>query len=229
MHDNVLVVVPMYNEADALGPVLDDLLAEFPHVVCIDDGSRDNSAAVARAHGARVVSHAVNLGQGAALQTGLEYARRRPQFSHVVTFDADGQHRVADAAAMTQVALESGIDVVLASRFIRPSDQAIPPSRKALLRAAVAYSRWATGLPLTDAHNGLRVLSRHAFQRLDLRQHRMAHASELQAKIRRLDLTWTEVPVTILYSERSMAKGQSNWNAVNVLFDLAVQRLRAVP
>src|SRR4051794_25655091 len=94
------VIVPMYNEAEVVGDVVAELRTEFPFVVCVDDGSSDESAARARAAGATVLVHRVNLGQGAALQTGFDFVRDRTDVAHVVTFDADGQHRLCDAVAM---------------------------------------------------------------------------------------------------------------------------------
>ena len=96
---DVWLVVPLYNEASVIGDVVRGALARFGHVVCVDDGSTDGSADAARAAGARVLRHPVNLGQGASLQTGIEYALAAGA-RYVVTFDSDGQHRVDDAVAM---------------------------------------------------------------------------------------------------------------------------------
>jgi len=98
------LVVPLYQEAAVVGDVVRQARATFPHVVCVDDGSTDASAQIARAAGATVVDHVINLGQGAALQTGIEYVLSQPDAEYIVTFDADGQHRVEDAAAMVSFA-----------------------------------------------------------------------------------------------------------------------------
>jgi polyprenyl-phospho-N-acetylgalactosaminyl synthase len=221
---DVWVVVPMYNEVTSIASVISELRTVFPHVVCVDDGSADGSAAVARRAGATVVTHAVNLGQGAALQTGFDFVARQ-EARWVVTFDADGQHLLEDAVRMVEVAAAEDLDVVLASRFLGTAN--IPPVRRLVLRAAVVYTRWSSKLELTDSHNGLRVLNTRVLDRLKLRQPRMAHASELLELVGRHRLAYREVPVTIRYTDYSRAKSQSNLNSVNILFDLALARLRA--
>lgn len=228
LNRDVAVVVPVYNEAAVIGGVVAGLRASFPRVICVDDGSSDGSGEPARAAGAVVVRHQSNLGQGAALQTGISYALRSPETRYVVTFDADGQHRVADALRMVELARSEGTDVVLGSRF-RASDaqEAMPRSRRAVLRAAVAFSRISSGLAVTDAHNGLRVLSRQAARTINITLNGMAHASEILDQIARHELSWQEVPVTIDYTDYSRAKGQPNINAVNISLDLLSRRLRA--
>ncbi|MBO9520725.1 MAG: glycosyltransferase family 2 protein [Nocardioidaceae bacterium] len=224
--DDVCVIVPVYNEEPAVGGTLAGLLDTFAHVVCVDDGSGDGSGEIARAAGATVLRHAVNLGQGAALQTGFDYALRRTRADHVVTFDADGQHDVEDAVRMLEVARETGVDVVLASRFTGQTE-AMPFSRRMVLQAGVRFTRATAHLEITDTHNGLRVLSRRALTRIRLDLPRMAYASELLESIVPNGLTYTEVPTTVSYTDYSRAKGQRNSNAFNILFDLALRRLRS--
>jgi glycosyltransferase involved in cell wall biosynthesis len=209
----------MYNEATVVGSVIADLRTQFPHVVCVDDGSTDRSAAIARAAGAVVVRHPVNLGQGAALQTGIEYALQDPELAAVVTFDADGQHRVDDAAAMLGRVLSGEADVVLGSRFLEGSVE-VSWLKRLVLRTAAWQSRLSTGLRLTDAHNGLRVFSAPVAARINLTQNRMAHASELIHQFAELRPVLVEHPVNIVYTEYSKAKGQSLLNGVNILTDL---------
>lgn len=226
LDDDAVVVVPMYNEATAVGSVVTDLLGAFSHVVCVDDGSTDSSAQVARDAGAVVIRHRINLGQGAALQTGFDFARRHFSADHVVTFDSDGQHSVSDAVAMVERARRTGVDVVLGSRNLgRAEGQTM--ARRLLLRAALRYSRALTGLRLTDTHNGLRVLSRSALDAVVLRLPGSAHASELERLIAERNLSWVEHPVTITYSTYSRRKGQSALNAFNVVYDLTTSRLGA--
>jgi polyprenyl-phospho-N-acetylgalactosaminyl synthase len=223
---DAVVVIPMHNEATVIADVVTGVRRRFAHVVCVDDGSRDASAAAATAAGARVVRHPTNLGQGAALETGIRHALDTLPVTYVVTFDADGQHSVEDAAAMVEHARRTGVQVVLGSRFLG-SSEGMPGTRGAILRAGVRFTRATTGLRLTDAHNGLRVLHRDAAQAIRLRLHGMSHASEILTIIAREGFTYAEVPVTVTYSDYSMAKGQRSYNALNIVFDLMVNRLRA--
>ena len=222
MNEDVWLVVPLYNEAQVIGDVVRDAVATFPNVVCVDDGSSDGSAAVAEAAGARVVRHPVNLGQGAALQTGFEYALSDPTMAWVVTFDADGQHRIEDVLVMLAKARSEGLDVVFGSRFLDDRTNA-GQLKKLVLRAAVGYTNLTTHTKLTDAHNGLRVLSRAVVQRIEISQNRMAHASELVQQIGAMDVRYGESPVHILYTDYSRSKGQSLWNAVNILAELILR------
>lgn len=222
----VSVVVPAYNEAEVVGAVISGLRDIFDDVICVDDGSSDNTAELAHAAGATVLRHSVNLGQGAALQTGFEFVLRQRTSAFVVTFDADGQHDPRDALAMVEVAQQHNLDVVLGSRVTgNATDQ--PRSRRLLLRAGVLFTRWTTGLPVTDTHNGLRVLSRSTLSAVRLRIRGMAYASELESAIASLGLSWREAPVSIAYTPYSRGKGQTNLNAINVLYDLAMAKLRA--
>lgn len=209
----------MYNEASVVGTVIRGLRKVFPHVVCVDDGSTDGSQSVAREAGAIVVQHPVNLGQGASLQTGIEYALGDPELDCIVTFDADGQHRVIDAQAMAERIKSGEAEIVLGSRFLDNRTK-LSPAKRLVLRTAALQSRMATGMALTDAHNGLRALNPQVARGIHLTQNRMAHASELVHQIAEMKPKWVEQPVEIIYTDYSKAKGQSLLNSVNILADL---------
>lgn len=213
------MVVPVHDEAPVLAGVLDRLLATFPHVVCVDDGSTDGSAEVVRGTAAHLVRHPVNLGQGAALQTGIEYARDMPGAAYVVTFDADGQHDVADALAMVERLRREPLDIVLGSRFAGTPSTEMPLLRSWVLRAVVRLSPRLRRLGLSDAHNGLRAFTVEVARGLDLRVSRMGHASELVAQVEQHGWRVAEQPVEIAYTAYSRAKGQSLLNGVNILVE----------
>lgn len=225
--DDVWLVIPLYNEAQVIGDVVRRALETFPHVVCVDDGSSDDSAEQAVDAGAVVVRHPVNLGQGAALQTGIDYALSRPGVTWIATFDADGQHQVSDVLAMLARARRDDLDVVFGSRFLDERTEA-GLVKKIVLKLAVWYTNVSTGTRLTDAHNGLRLIHERAAAQLDITQNRMAHASELVAQIGQMRIEgrkvrYGEEPVHILYTEYSRGKGQSVWNAVNILAELIIR------
>jgi glycosyltransferase involved in cell wall biosynthesis len=221
-YDDVWLVIPLYNEGTVIADVVRDARRTFSQIVCVDDGSSDDSAGEAGRAGAVVVRHPVNLGQGAALQTGFEYTLGEPGMRWVVTYDADGQHQVSDVVAMLDKAVAEDLDVVFGSRFLDDRTEA-GLAKRLVLRAAVRYTNWTTGTSLSDAHNGLRVISRDVVARIEITQNRMAHASELVHQIGTLDVRYGESPVHILYTDYSRAKGQSLWNAVNILADLILR------
>jgi glycosyltransferase involved in cell wall biosynthesis len=222
-NEDVWVVIPVFNEEQVIADVVTEVRKAFPNVVCVDDGSRDGSAERIAATKAHLVRHPINLGQGAALQTGLSYALARADGKYFVTFDADGQHRVEDAQRMVEIARENGAEAVLGSRFL-DQPRRVPAAKRLVLRAVVAFSPNSRRLRLTDAHNGLRVLTRQVAESLRITMNGMAHASEIVAQLARARVRVVEVPVTILYTEYSMSKGQSLINGVNILFDLSVRQ-----
>jgi glycosyltransferase involved in cell wall biosynthesis len=213
---DTFVVIAAYNEARAIRAVVGEVVAAGWSVVVVDDGSRDDTAAAARVPGATVLRHAINLGQGAALQTGIDFALRRGA-KHIVTFDADGQHSVEDIPEL--IAALATHDIALGSRFLGKDSVGASWRRRALLRTATSISNRLSGMKLTDAHCGLRAFRATAAPHLRITQDRMAHASELLRKIQTSGLRVTEVPVTVKYTEYSMQKGQSGFQAVRILFD----------
>jgi glycosyltransferase involved in cell wall biosynthesis len=220
---SVWIVIPSFNE----GPVIDRTLASLgpwlPNIAVVDDGSSDETPRLAEAAGVHVLRHPVNLGQGAALGTGIRYALLQGA-DFIVTFDADGQHRPEDILMLLATARQQQADVVLGSRFLGASDN-MPRSRRWLLRTAAAYTRFSTGLELTDAHNGLRLFTRKAAQQMRLRQNRMAHASEIVEWLASSDLRVVEAPVSIVYTDYSLGKGQSLFSSFNILWDLWSSKL----
>jgi glycosyltransferase involved in cell wall biosynthesis len=220
---SIWLVIPAYNEAAVIGRVVADLVWHGYRVAVIDDGSTDDTGDEARDAGAITVTHAINLGQGAALQTGIQFALEGGA-DIIVTFDADGQHRSGDIDSLVDALRANNADFALGSRFIGASI-AMPASRRYLLKAAIWFTRLTTGMRVTDTHNGLRAMTRRGASRIALRQNRMAHASELLDQIARSGLRYVEVPVTIEYGRYSLAKGQRLSNSLSILMDLSVQRL----
>lgn len=220
---DVWLVVPMYNEAQVVRDVILNARLTFPNVVCVDDGSRDASASEAAAAGAVVVRHPINLGQGAALQTGIEYARERPGAGYMVTFDADGQHNTDDVLRMVTRLRTEPLDVVLGTRFGGTTAK-IPVLKRLVLKTVVMISPRAHRLHLSDSHNGLRAMTVDAARKINLQSNGMAHADEFIDIVDRERMRVSEEPVTINYTEYSMGKGQSLLNGVNIVVDSAVRR-----
>ncbi|CAM3167160.1 glycosyl transferase [Mycobacterium intermedium] len=222
-YPDVWVVVPDFNEAAVIGEVIADLRSVFDNVVCVDDGSSDDSGEIALRAGAHLVRHPINLGQGAAIQTGIEYARKQPGARVFATFDADGQHRVKDVAAMVDRLREGDVDIIIGTRFAEHFEQdaaSRPPLLKRIvLRTAARISPRGRRLGLTDTNNGLRVFNKTVADGLNLTMSGMSHASEFIVLIAENGWRVTEHPVEVLYTEYSKSKGQPLLNGVNILFD----------
>jgi len=221
-----IILVPVYNER---GEILRNTLGTlresgFP-IVVIDDGSEnDLSPYLSGIDGVTVLRHPVNLGQGAALQTGMDYALEAGAEA-VVHFDADGQHDAREIPALLD-ALANGADLALGSRFLRKEDKAsIPWGRRLLLRGARHVNFLFTGQWLSDAHNGFRALNRKAMEKIRITENRMAHATEIVALARKASLRIVEVPVHIQYTEYSRAKGQNWQQSLNILLELLLNKL----
>ena len=219
----VWVVIAAYNEASVIARVVADVRRRGFSTVLVDDASTDATAEVAERAGAVMVRHPVNLGQGAALQTGIEFALYKGS-DVIVTFDGDGQHRAADIAGLVDALEQHGVDYVLGSRFLGGAVN-LPTARRLLLKAATRLTRIISGLSLTDTHNGLRAMTRRGASAIRLRHNRMAHASEILSQIAASGLKYVEVPVTIEYSAYSLAKGQKLGDALSILVDLSARRL----
>ena len=217
-HD-VWIVVPAFNEASVIADVIADVRTVFDNVVCVDDGSRDDTGERALAAGAHVVRHPVNLGQGAAIQTGVEYARSRP-----------GAAVFVDVRRRRPAPRQGRRPHDRPARRRRPRHRRRHPLRRQRARADAALRRIlfpliaklspaSRKLGLTDAHNGLRVFNKTVADGLNLTMNGMSHASEFVALIVENDWRVAEEPVEILYTDYSKSKGQPLINGVNIVFD----------
>jgi glycosyltransferase involved in cell wall biosynthesis len=220
---SLFIVIAAFDESAAIADVVRELRISYPNVVVVDDGSADDTWEHAARGGAIVLRHLVNRGQGAALQTGITYALKHGA-AVIATFDADGQHCPKDLPALVTPILQGKVEICLGSRFLGRAD-AMPRSRRMLLRAAVAFTRVTSGLRVSDTHNGLRAFSRRAAEHFDIQLDRMAHASELIDQVRSSGLPYCEVPVHIRYTRYSLAKGQRSSAALRVALEYLVGRL----
>jgi len=216
------IVIPAYREAHVLREVVERLHGICPRIVVVDDGSHDETGLEAHAGGATVLTHIVNLGQGAALQTGIEFALLKGA-DYIFTFDADGQHAPESLNVLAETMRSTGADVVLGSRRLGRVES-MPRLRRMILRLAVVFTRLHSGLGVSDTHNGLRLFTRAAASCLRITQPRMAHASEILAQIGSSKLRFAEAPVTVRYTEYSLRKGQKISGVFRILLDISYER-----
>jgi glycosyltransferase involved in cell wall biosynthesis len=219
----IFVVVPAYNEATTVRSVVRELLQLYPSVIVVDDGSSDETSSEALSSGATLLRHAINLGQGAALQTGIEYSLSAGA-RVIATFDADGQHLSSDVVNLVTPILDGQADIVLGSRFLGRAED-IPFTRWVLLKGGILFTRLVSGVNLTDVHNGLRAFSRRAAKKLHITINRMGHASELIDQTKRSKLSYVEVPVQVRYTEYSRRKGQNALSAFRIVVDYVLGRI----
>ena len=216
---NICIIVPIYNEDKVVRGIAKALVDEKYTVLIVDDGSSDNSLKVISDLPVYTLKHSTNFGQGAALQTGFEFAKKNPNLEIFVTFDSDGQHQPKDIDNVVLPIKENRADIVFGTRF-QDDKTKMPILKRIILKLAVKYTNLSTGVPLTDAHNGFRAMNRRALEEMNLNVNGMAHASEIVATAHRANLITAEVPVEILYTKYSKAKGQSILNSINILADL---------
>ena len=221
--DRIFIVVAAYNEAAVIRDVIAQLRASQPNVIVVDDASTDGSAERLAGLDVHLLRHTLNRGQGASLQTGIDFAVRRGA-DVIVTFDADGQHDPDDIPGLIAPIVRGKCDVCLGSRFLGETEN-MPRARWLTLKAGILFTRVFSGVKTTDVHNGLRALSREAAGSIQITMDRMAHASEILDQIRANRLRFQEVPVKIRYSQRSLEKGQSSWAAIRIALQIFHKKL----
>jgi polyprenyl-phospho-N-acetylgalactosaminyl synthase len=221
----ILIVIPVYNERETIRSVVTELINHsFKHIIIVDDGSDQDVFSELSDLPVYYIRHAVNLGQGAALQTGFDFSRQLC-CDVVVTFDADGQHDYRDLPALAAPVVSGKADIVFGSRFIGAGKTRIPRTRKFILKCARFVNYLFTGIILTDAHNGLRAIHPHALNMIKLTENGMTHATEIMYEVKKLRLHYTEVSVNIRYTPYSRGKGQGNLNSIKIFSDLVLHKL----
>jgi polyprenyl-phospho-N-acetylgalactosaminyl synthase len=221
---DVFIVIPAYNENAIIQAVLEELLPYQYSIVVVDDGSVKSVLPLLKKMPVYFIRHKINLGQGAALQTGIDFALSK-QAKYIVTFDADGQHQANDIDKILQLLVNDKADIVSGSRFLEGSSHNMPFMRKIFLQIARYINFIFTGLLLTDAHNGLRAMTRAAAQKIQITENGMAHATEILRQVKTKKLRHAEVPVHIKYSDYSKKKGQTLASSFRIFFDLLLNKI----
>jgi glycosyltransferase involved in cell wall biosynthesis len=225
----IVVVIPAYNEAAVVGQVIASIprTVDEMDVLClvVDDGSADNTADVARSHGAITLRHIVNLGVGAATRTGLRAAKELdPEV--VVTIDADGQHDPAEISSLVRCLVENQHDVVIGSRILQPVGMPISRIGANILLNAITFVVY--GKVVSDSQSGFKVFNRRSLNIIELNSAGYEICSEIIGEIVRNQLNYRSLPVKAVYTKYSRAKGQPFLNGVNLILNLFVRMLRRV-
>ncbi len=217
----VFIVLPAHNEEQRIGRVIRDLFQHgFVNVIVVDDGSTDDTANEAAGAGATVLSHAVNRGQGAALQTGNEFAIQN-EAKIIVHFDADGQFNVSDIDVGIKKLTAENLDIVFGSRFLDNRSK-IPFFKKYfILPLSRVINNWITGLKLSDVHNGFRIIRKETAEKIQITQDQMAHNSQIPRLVKENNLKYGELPVEVFYFEN----GQGVIGGFKILWDLLIAKI----
>ncbi|GIU68961.1 MAG: hypothetical protein KatS3mg002_0197 [Candidatus Woesearchaeota archaeon] len=201
----IFIVIAAYNESKSISKVINSLKkAGYKNIVVVDDGSKDNTYEIIKKSRVHALKHIINRGQGAALKTGIDYAINKGA-DIIVTFDADGQHRVEDIKPMIEPIINKECEITIGSRFLKKTS--VPLKRLLTLKIAILVLWLFYGVKMTDAHNGFRAMSRDAAKKIEITSDRMEHASQIIEEIYKKRIKYKEVPVTIIYNNYSLSKG----------------------
>ncbi len=210
-----LAIVPAFNEEKNIGSVVKGLFNHIDRVVVVDDGSSDSTSTAASEAGAVVLRHEINRGQGAALETGRQYALKN-NADYVLHFDADGQFEVSDISPALEALQKSGADILFGSRFLGRDADLPFFKRFFIFPIAKLFNMLFVGRGFSDAHNGFRILNRRALEKIKIEHDRMAHASEIPFKAKKAGLKCIEFSVKVVYREY----GQGILGGVKIIRDL---------
>jgi polyprenyl-phospho-N-acetylgalactosaminyl synthase len=227
-----IFLIRAYNEATRIVGVIESIFGSgFSEILVIDDGSTDDTGTLLlRAFGEKIhmVRHVVNRGPGAALETGFEYIRRlayKNPWEYLVTFDADGQMDIQDMSRFIgKIQEDPALDVVIWSRFITKTDTNVPPMRRVILYWGKIFTSLISGIHLTDAHNGYRMIRIAKLDDIHITMDGMEYASEFIDQISSSHLKFAEVPVNIHYDEYTLAKGQRMGGAWRVMTRMILKK-----
>jgi glycosyltransferase involved in cell wall biosynthesis len=223
----LFIILPAFNEAPVIGQVLAGVKKELKkinlksEIVVIDDASWDKTAKVAKEKGATVLTHFINRGLGGALATGMEYARKN-KAEIVLTMDSDGQHDPEDLKKVIKPILSQKADIVIGVREIKK----MPFDRKIITLVSSLITYLFFGIYCSDTQSGFRVFNQKALKKIQIKTQRMEVSSEFFGEIKKNKLKFVEVPVRVIYTPYSRAKGQSNLNAFKILLKLILRLAR---
>lgn len=227
--NTLYIIMPAYNEAAVIGKAIKDIHKiklegfEKPKVIVVNDHSKDDTSSVATASGADIVlDHIVNLGAGGATRTGLRYVLKESHDNDIfLTMDSDGQHAAKDIQKMLTKIGEGQADIVVGSRLHENRSKNMPWYRKLGNNFLTYISRAMFGIKVKDTQSGMRAYTRNGVLAIiDFQSDRYSFCTETLWMANRSNLQIAEVPISVIYSEYSLGKGQSNWNAFNLIIEL---------
>jgi glycosyltransferase involved in cell wall biosynthesis len=217
--EKIYIVVPAKNEGERVAIVVQSILSEgFSNIIVVDDGSDDNTSEYAKSAGAKVIRHLVNLGAGAATQTGIEYALTKGATT-IVTMDGDSQHFASDIPKLVDHLYNQDLDLVIGSRFLDPVNQ-IPLDRIIINKLANIFSGIITGLFVTDSQSGMKAIHANLAAKMHFTFDGYEFCTEILKITHQEKARFGEVPIQVQYAEELQGKGQSWKNIGKMVFRL---------
>ncbi len=219
----IFCVIPAYQEENNIKKVINEVLNLVDFLIIVDDGSSDQTYQVANeiiSDKLKVLQHPINLGQGAALQTGNEYALKKGA-DIIVHFDADGQFLSQEIKKLATVLIEEDLDIVFGSRFLEIKSDLPPLKKNLIMPLARIFNRLFFGIKTSDPQSGFRVFKARVASEIEIENNRMAHCTEILAKVHQKKLKMKEVAITVLYSEF----GQKFSGSFKIIKDLFFKKI----
>jgi len=205
--DRTYIVLPAKDEGTRIEAVIADIKKEgYRNIVVVDDGSTDNTARISAYAGATVIRHKINLGAGAATQTGISHAISKGAH-YIVTLDADQQHYPSDITTLVNKLVDDKLDVVIGNRFM--GGNKIPFTREILNGVGNIVSFMASGIWIHDSQSGFKVMSASFAKKSPLVSAGYEFCIEIIRYMKMHKANYAEVPIKVMYSKETMEKGQN--------------------
>jgi glycosyltransferase involved in cell wall biosynthesis len=216
----ILCIIPAYNEEKNIAKTVKSAKKYINDILVVNDGSEDETKKLAQASGAHVISHIINRGQGASLETGNEYARRH-KYDIVVHFDADGQFLAEEIPDILKPIIEEAYSISFGSRFLYKKSSIPWLKKHIIMRLAKAINYIFLGVKTSDPQSGFRAMDKIALEKIKIENDGMAHCSEILAKTYKYNFVFKEVPITVIYNEF----GQSLGSGFKTIKDLLINKI----
>ena len=197
----VIIGIPAFNEEKNIAAIVIKLKRKYDHVLVCDDGSSDMTHDIASSLGAIVVKHPTNLGYGAAIKTIFNEAKKIDG-DILITFDADGQHKISEIDSVLKPISENKADIVIGSRFLGNTKD-IPKYRKIGIKMITGLTNTLTGSEITDAQSGFRAYSKKVLNEISPTESGMGISTEILIKSSKKQMRISEVPITISYEDNT--------------------------
>ena len=191
--------IPAFNEEKNIAAIITKLADITDTIIVCNDGSLDLTSDIAERMGAFVINHEKNLGYGAAIRSIFLKAKELDG-DILVTFDADGQHRIEDIEKVTKPIIDQEVDLVIGSRFLDESEKEVPRYRKVGIKVITKITNASIKKQLTDSQSGFRAYSKKVLNELNPSELGMGISTEILIKASNKNFRITEVPIKILYS-----------------------------